>query len=242
MKNQNANDFEAHRLELTAYLTRLVTRLDIAEELSQQTALRMLESKRLPGSRRAFRAWLYRIATNLAIDHLRRHHTWRESILAEAQANAEENEAFLERSSQWAGSPEMKNIAREHLIVCFSCTLRNLPALQSAALLLREVYGFTVEETAAVMDASFAQVKGRIQSARAAIKKRYAESCALVRQQGVCYQCVELDDFFNGKGRNPLEATPGDLDSRLGILKANRTATLGPWHKMMMQLIDEILR
>ncbi len=138
-------------------------------------------------------------------------------------------------------SAEMKTIAREHLMICFSCTLRNLKPFESAALLLRAVYGFTVNETAEVMEVGFVQVKNRIQSARKKINKRYADSCALIAKKGVCFQCVELDNFFNSKNRNPLEDTKGDIDARLDILKENRTTLLGPWHKLMMQLIDEVL-
>ncbi|MBI4486164.1 MAG: hypothetical protein HY655_09155 [Acidobacteria bacterium] len=53
----------------------------------------------------------------------------------------------------------MTAIAPEHLAVCFACTLRNLPPLEAAALLLREVHGFSTAETAKVLDATPVQVK-----------------------------------------------------------------------------------
>jgi hypothetical protein len=52
---------------------------------------------------------------------------------------------------------------------------------------------------------------------------------------------VELDGFFNGASRDPLEGTRRDLDARLEILRATRMAALGPWHKRMLRLVDEVL-
>ena len=57
----------------------------------------------------------------------------------------------------------------------------------------------------------------------------------------VCHQCVELDGFFTGGTSNPLSATAGALDDRLSILRRERTTPLGPWHRRMLKLVDDIL-
>lgn len=135
----------------------------------------------------------------------------------------------------------MKTIAKDHLAVCFACTLRNLRPEESAALLLKEVYDLTVEEVARVMDASFGQVKAWIQSARARLEAKYEASCALVAQEGVCFQCVELDRFFQADQGDPLAGTERDLGARLAVVRARRDVPLGPWHRQMMRLVEEVL-
>lgn len=236
-----AAGYEAHRRDLTRYLTRLVTREDVAEELVQQTALRALENDRVPDAPAELRAWLFRVATNLAIDHLRRHGTWREGVLDDTRSRAIADASFVSTSRLLQGSAEMKAIARDHLAVCFSCTLRSATPQESAALLLKEVYGFTVDEVAGVMDASFGQAKAWVQSARAKLAARYARTCALVTQEGVCFQCVELDRWFGAHEGDPLEGTARDLDARLAVLRERREAPLNPWHRQMMRLVDEVL-
>lgn len=236
-----AEKWQACRPELVGYLRRLVAREEVAEELAQQAALRMLEAEGVPETPAGTRAWLFRVATNLALDHLRRHATWRERVLEDTRRRCEADEAFAAGSQLLRGSPEMKSIAREHLAVCFACTLRNLRPEESAALLLKEVHGLTVEEAARAMDSSFGQVKAWIQSARAALAAKYADTCALVTQQGACFQCVELDRFFEAGAGDPLEGTARDLDARLAILRERREAPLGPWHRRMMQLVDDVL-
>ena len=49
-----------------------------------------------------------------------------------------------------------------------------------------------------------------------------------------------LDVHFH-INKNPLEGTGGSIDARNNILKENRATLLGLWHKLMMQLIDEVL-
>lgn len=232
--------FEIHRRELWAYVQRLVVRPEIADEIVQQVAVRILEAGSVPPEP-ALRAWLFRVATNLAIDHRRRHSTWREAILDETKAEAGRNEAFVAESRAFQGSPEAVAIAHEHLTVCFSCTLRNLPAHHAVALLLREVHGFTVDEVAGLTESTNGQVKNWIQAARAALHAKYQDTCALIAKEGVCHQCVELSQFFNGRPTDPLDGTRRDLDARLDILRDARDTALGPWHRIMMRLVRDVL-
>jgi RNA polymerase sigma-70 factor (ECF subfamily) len=236
-----AATFQSNRKMLAGYLTRLVAREDIAEELVQQAAMRALEQESLPEDAAEMRMWFYRVATNLALDHLRNHSTWREGVLGETRGMAEADAGFVAESRLLAGSPEMKTIAKDHLAVCFACTLRNLRHEESAALLLKEVYDLTVDEVARVMDATFGQVKAWIQSARAQLKAKYDTSCALVTQEGVCFQCVELDRFFGADRGDPLAGTNRDVAARLVVVRERRDAPLGPWHRQMMRLVDEVL-
>jgi RNA polymerase sigma-70 factor (ECF subfamily) len=233
--------WERVRPELLGYLTRLVTRREVAEELVQEAGARMLEASGAPAAETELRFWLFRVATNLAIDHLRRHSVRREDLLDEARRRAEADPAFMEESQAMAGSPELAAIAREHLAVCLGCTLRNLPAHQAAALLLREVHGFGLDESSAALDARPAQVKGWLQAARETLTARYAGTCALVGKQGACHQCVELDAFFQACRGDPLRGTAGDLDARLAVLRDLATAPPGTWHGRMLGLVADVL-
>jgi RNA polymerase sigma-70 factor, ECF subfamily len=237
-----ADIYESHRRELVNYATRLVVRESVAEELAQEAALRLLKDKGLPNDEGQIRAWLFRVVSNLAIDHLRRHSTWKELVLVDARERAVADPEFVAESQQMRGSPELAAIAREHLAMCIACTLRNLPPQQAAALLLREVYGFSTAEAAQTLEATVVQVKNWIQQARRTMEERYAHTCALVTKQGVCHQCVELDGFFNGQSRDPLDGTARNLEARLAILRETREAALGPWHRRMVRLVDEALQ
>ncbi len=225
--------------ELTAYLCRLVNRPQVAEELAQTAFLRLLESgPAAPDQDEAIRAWLFRVATNLAIDELRRHSTWRETMVEDLRSAAESDAAFNSFSSSLIGTPETKLVAREHLATCFACTMRNLPEHKAAAFWLKEVHSFSLAEAADFLGATETQVKNWLQEARAYMRARYASSCALITKQGVCHQCVELADYFNSGEANPLTGSVDDMDARLSILREMRSRPPGVWHARLLRLID----
>jgi hypothetical protein len=72
------------------------------------------------------------------------------------------------------------------------------------------------------------------------MRARYKSSCALIAKQGICYQCVELADYFKSGEPNPLANSADDMDSRLSILRELRERPPGIWHAKLLQLIDDM--
>src|SRR4051812_37387715 len=66
--------YQHYRQPLLAYLTRIVQDRDTAEELCQDSFVKVLQHWRKRNQQQDVRAWLYRIATNTAYDEMRR---WR---------------------------------------------------------------------------------------------------------------------------------------------------------------------
>lgn len=233
--------YHSCRRALISYVTRMVLRPEVAEEIVQQAVLNLIEADNRPLEAEGMRAMLFKAASRLAIDHLRRHGTWREDVMEETRLRAEADAGFMTQSAALRGSPEMSSIARQHLAVCLSCTMRNLLPQQAAALLLVEVYGFTVDEAAGMCEASFGQVKNWLQSARAALGEKYKARCALINKQGVCHECSELSEFFLGRRQDPLEGSARDLDARLAIVREQREEPLDRWHRLVMRITADLL-
>lgn len=240
MDNLLARHFDGARAELTAYVCRLVVRPQVADDLVQTAYLRCFEaSDRLPDTEEGIRAWMFKVATNLAFDELRRHSTWKETMLLDLRDATNADAALLERSHSMISSPETKAIAREHLVACLACTLRNLPEAKAATLLLKEVHGFSVEEVADLLEATPGQVKNWLQEARNFMTNRYGTTCALIVKNGVCHQCVELDGFFAAGQGSPLSGNTG-IDARLKIASELRDRPWGAWHRLIFDLVDEL--
>lgn len=236
-----AAGWSAARRELTTFAQRVVLRPDIAEELVQEAALRLLEASPRPEGDHV-RPWLFRVVANLAVDHVRRHSTRRERVMADAKDAAVADPVFMDAMEAGRGDEEHRAIAREHLAICFACTLRAFPVERAVALLLVEVFGFSVREAAAMLDVPPTRAKSWIQSTRAGLKDRYAATCALVSKTGVCHECVELAGYFNGRGDDPLARTPRDIPARLVVLRDLRGTDLGPWHTRLMGVVDGVLQ
>jgi RNA polymerase sigma-70 factor (ECF subfamily) len=230
--------WERNRADLVRYARRLLINAEAADDVVQQTAVRALQSDSHPTGSEDLRRWLFRITSNLAIDELRRRGTWSETALFDSRSEAENDPEFVEASLALRGTQEVAAIAREHLAFCFSCVLRSLPPQRAAALLLAEMYGFTVREAASILEATENQIKNWIQEARAALQARHMDRCALLRKNGVCYQCSELSEFFNGVGVDPLAGSNGSLEARMRIVRESHS-DLGEWHRRLLEIIEE---
>jgi RNA polymerase sigma-70 factor (ECF subfamily) len=231
--------WEENRPELLRFARGMVIRPEIAEDIVQTAGQRAITASDIPAQRPDVRRWLFRIVSNLAIDELRRQGRWSESIVLDARTLGENDRAFVTASEAMRATPEVAAIASQHLAFCFSCTLRSLAPHRAAALLLVEVFGFTVKETAAILNASPGQAKNWLQEARASLEARYAETCALINKKGVCYQCSELSMFFNGRSDNPLAAAGGDIDDRFRILRETKRLGLSDWHRLLIRIIEQ---
>ena len=233
-----ASAWARNRADLLRFVRRLVLSPDVAEDIVQQAGNRAIAAMNAPSDEAGLRKWLFRIASNLAIDELRRQGTWSETVLMESRSDAENDAGFVQKSEAMRATPEVAAIARQHLAFCFACTMRSLRPERAAALLLAEVYGFTLSETASILSASHGQAKNWLQEARASLEDRYAETCALVNKKGICYQCSELSEFFNGHPENPLEGSGGKLVDRARVVRATDNLDLSAWHMLLVRLVE----
>lgn len=226
---------------LLGYLQRLTGRAAIAEEVLQEALLRGHQHlAELPAAAQEARAWLFAVASRLAIDALRKHSRWRETAMDDLRVLAESNPQFLARSAAMIATPEMRNIAKEHLAACFTCVLRSFPEQKAAALLLKEVYGFSVDEVASQLEARPAQIKNWLQETRARMDASYGLRCVLVAKQGVCHQCTELAEFFQHQDGDPLAGSARNFEARINLLQTLREQGLGPWHTLLFELLEEV--
>ena len=146
---------ERYQHRLYRYLLRLVRQPAEAEDLFQQTWVRVASQIRRFDPRRNFDAWLFTVARNLAIDHLRR---IRPESLDEKEADSAHTPAAL-RASDPPAVEVM--IAREHSRFVASA-MENLPILYREVLALRFEEEMKLEEIAQVLDAPLSTVKSRL--------------------------------------------------------------------------------
>lgn len=113
----------------------------------------------------SFRAWLFRIATNRALDHLRSRKR-RPELPLEPPEDDE-----ITWAEPVAPGPDLTQLAgdREALVVV-EAALETLPADQRTALLLRDIEGFAYDEIAVITSVEIGTVKSRIHRGRLAVR------------------------------------------------------------------------
>lgn len=135
--------YDAHASDIAKYLRRLVGDLDTAADLMQETYVRAMRAERQPPVAE-MRPWLYRIASNLAMSHLRRPRLGRLSGLG--------RHATLDPSTEDS----------EHV----RQAMRSIPPEQAVTLALAFHEGFARREIAEMLGVSDEAVKSRIARGR----------------------------------------------------------------------------
>jgi RNA polymerase sigma-70 factor, ECF subfamily len=170
---------ERHRRELQVHCYRMLGSLEDSEDLVQETFLRAwrVRSRFSFQSEAASRAWLYRIATNACLDHLAAHPR-RARAVQGGPANAAEVEwlqpypdRLLEGIAPEHAEPDSAVVAKETIELVFLVAIQHLPPRQRAALLLRDLLGWSAKETASTLGATVASANSALQRARATVKQ-----------------------------------------------------------------------
>ena len=144
--------------DVFGYLWRLTGEEQTAYDLCQETFLRAWQQFEKIRHYEQPGAWLFRVATNLALNAIERRTTASGLITP------------LREDIQPATDDPAGRIARLELI---HQTLLRLPARERAALVLREVEGFSMDEIARALDVSANSVRMLLSRARAHFRQRY---------------------------------------------------------------------
>jgi RNA polymerase sigma-70 factor (TIGR02960 family) len=163
---------ERHRRELHIHCYRMLASFDEGEDAVQETFLRAWRNRERYEEGTYFRAWLYRIATNVCLDLLRgrsRRATEMTSF-AEVPWLQPYPDRLLDEVAPSDEQPDAVAVSRETIELAFLAALQVLPPRQRATLIARDVLGWPASETAALLDTSVAAANSALQRARSTMQ------------------------------------------------------------------------
>jgi RNA polymerase sigma-70 factor (ECF subfamily) len=168
---------DPHRRELHVHCYRMLASFDEAEDAVQETMLRAWRSRGGFDGGPHFRAWLYRIATNVCLDMLRRSSRRLTAMhsYAEVPWLQPYPDELLDQAAPPGEEPDAVVVERETISLAFLAALQVLPPRQRAALIARDVLGWPAEETATILETSVAAANSALQRARATLKDHLSE-------------------------------------------------------------------
>src|SRR5262245_35728009 len=159
-ENAFARLVEPHRRELHAHCYRMLGSLHDAEGALQEALLRAWKGLSGLEKQSALRAWLYKISTNTCLDTIGKrpkrvlpvdygpetdpHDGPGEPVVESVWVEPYPDEQLAVEDGY--ASPEASYEQREAIELAFIAALQHLPANQRAALILREVLGFSAQE------------------------------------------------------------------------------------------------
>ena len=121
------------------------------------------------------RAWLYRIATNGCLDHLHRYP--RQATPRPGGGPSEVSwlqpfpDRLLELNPSDEDTPDVAVVARETIELAFLIAVQHLPPRQRAVLILRDVLGWSANETADLLEVSVPSANSALQRARSTMRE-----------------------------------------------------------------------
>jgi len=172
-----------YRPQVQRHILALVRDTAEAEELTQDTYARALDRIDQLRDPQAALAWLYRIATNLSLDHLRQR---RPSTVpldsAAATAEGADGAAARERPLSLIETA----LERSEMSDCVQSYLETLPDDYRVAILLHDVNGLSNPEIARLLGCSVPTAKIRLHRARRRLREVLDAACAFdIDERGV---------------------------------------------------------
>jgi RNA polymerase sigma-70 factor (ECF subfamily) len=163
-----------HEKPLWHFLRRIVRDSAAAEDLLQETFLRVVHGASAWQANAKFSTWLYTIARNLCIDHARKLQH-RRALSLDGQASDSEESRLHEQLSGPDRGGERSALNRE-LAARLERAIAALPAAQREVFVMREVLELPFAEIAAAVGASEPTVKSRMRYALEHLRSELAEA------------------------------------------------------------------
>jgi RNA polymerase sigma-70 factor, ECF subfamily len=146
---------EQYQHRLLRYLIYLTSNRDLAEDMFQETWIRVLERGHQYDGKHEFSTWLYAVARNLTIDYLRKKHPVSLDGLMENEEHAPLEPADT-RPMAWEVLLQHEQAER------VSAALVSIPAEYRETVVLRFQEGLALDEIAMVTGAPLGTVKSRL--------------------------------------------------------------------------------
>jgi RNA polymerase sigma-70 factor (ECF subfamily) len=163
---------------LQRYLERMVGNRAIADDLLQETLLRI--ARGLPDfeGRSAVKTWAFSIATRVATDHFRRPATRVQIVDMDQTSEIPDSELNGEG-----------RLVIDEMNSCVRQVIDSLPADYRAALVLHDLQGLTAAATAEACGCSVATAKIRIHRARGRLREALNKECVFYRDENDVFRC-----------------------------------------------------
>jgi len=158
---------------LTNYLNLMVGNYDVAADLAQETFLRVYKNIGRYSNIYQFSTWLYRIATNLAIDEMR---------YRKRRGQVFYNNVWDSSRTSDIDRPEMQisdvrrgprdEMLRKESGQVLGDAIRSLPEKYRTAFIMKEVQEFPYETIAQILKCSTGTIKSRLHRARELLQRK----------------------------------------------------------------------
>ena len=170
--------YAAFQPKILRYLTRMVGESE-AEDLTQEVFIKIGPALERFRGEASLSTWIYRIATNVALDRLRSP-SFQRATLPSLDQQSPTCEPGMADKNVWTGEktvPVEHQIFRKEMNDCVQGFIEKLPEDYRSVLVLSEFEGLKNREISEILEISLATVKIRLHRARERLKKELIANC-----------------------------------------------------------------
>lgn len=164
-----------HQQSLINFIARYINDRDGAEDLAQETFIRIFKAARRykPGQAH-FKTWMYHIASNLCKNELRnrgRRNRYRADNVVDSDGDSEQIDLIENAPADAASQPEVA-LERKELHDAIQRAIAELPEQYRMPLILRDLQGLSYDEISDALELRSGTTKSRINRARLMLKDK----------------------------------------------------------------------
>ncbi len=185
---------QRHMNRVYTIVYRVVNNKEEAEDITQEVFVKVFNSLKKFDQKSTFSTWVYRIATNSALDAFDRMRKHSKNTTLVGNRDGEDAVDALTLQPSSAPGPE-ENAVQTELRECIHRVLKSLELDHRRVLLLRDFEDLSYDEIAEVLQAKLSAVKMRIHRARLAFQEIFNQFC------GASYLQVSTSQNTQGKSQ-----------------------------------------
>jgi RNA polymerase sigma-70 factor (ECF subfamily) len=171
---------QRHMNRVYSVVYRIICNKEEAEDITQEVFVKVFHGLKKFEQQASFASWLYRIATNSALDGLdklkrQQKHATHVSQDMHSNGDDEENDVLNRYPAQGIEPEELT--LRKELRECISRVLSKLDRQQCRLLIMRDFDDLSYDEIASVLKVKLSAVKMRIHRARLSFQELFSQTC-----------------------------------------------------------------
>jgi len=181
--------YDQYYAKVRKFILALVKDEWVADDLIQETFLRIQNSLRNLKDPSKLSSWIFRIAYNLCQDHFRQ----LKRLRKEERIDQEEMEDFKEALIQ-KGPDIQKELEQRQMGECVQNQINLLPEYPRMVLLLYDIMEFSHQEVADILGVTVENVKVRLHRARKKLKSILEQKCNFERDERNVLVCIPASE------------------------------------------------
>jgi RNA polymerase sigma-70 factor (ECF subfamily) len=165
-----------YRKPVINFVYRLVQNGSAAEEIAQDVFVNIYLARHRYEPTARFSTWLFTVATNMSLKHLKRKKRW----ISESEADPEAGRTYADHPE---GNPSaLDRVVDRELADLVREAVRNLPEKERTAIVLCKYHDFSYQEIAQIMKCSLGAIKTHIHRGKLRLRD-------MLRKMGLAVEC-----------------------------------------------------